>query len=90
VNTAISEMDHATQQNAQLVEESAAAAEALREQAQALDQVVSVFRLGTADAIRAAAPVVQAPSARKAPAAHLASKTAALGRPSKAAARLPG
>jgi methyl-accepting chemotaxis protein len=38
-------MDQATQQNAALVEESAAAAESLKTQAQALVQAVSVFRL---------------------------------------------
>ncbi|MFZ5548943.1 MAG: methyl-accepting chemotaxis protein [Pseudomonadota bacterium] len=45
VNTAISEMDRVTQQNAALVEESAAAAETLNEQAQRLAQAVSVFTL---------------------------------------------
>ena len=38
-------MDQATQQNAALVEESAAAAESLKVQAQRLVQVVSVFKL---------------------------------------------
>ncbi|GAB3457522.1 methyl-accepting chemotaxis protein [Massilia terrae] len=42
---AISEMDNMTQQNAALVEEAAAASEAMREQAQQLEQVVSVFQL---------------------------------------------
>jgi methyl-accepting chemotaxis protein len=37
-----------TQQNAALVEQSAAAAESLREQAQRLAQVVSAFRLSDA------------------------------------------
>jgi len=42
-----------TQQNAALVEESAAAAESLREQAQRLAQVVSAFRLsGSSIALR--------------------------------------
>jgi methyl-accepting chemotaxis protein-2 (aspartate sensor receptor) len=45
VNTAISELDQMTQQNAALVEQSAAAAESLREQAQRLEQAVAVFRL---------------------------------------------
>jgi methyl-accepting chemotaxis protein len=39
-----------TQQNAALVEQSAAAAESLREQAQRLAQLVSQFRLGAASA----------------------------------------
>lgn len=38
-------MDHNTQQNAALVEESAAAAASLKEQAQRLVQAVAVFRL---------------------------------------------
>ena len=45
VGEAVTQMDHATQQNAALVEESAAAAESLRMQAQHLVQAVAVFRL---------------------------------------------
>jgi methyl-accepting chemotaxis protein len=45
VNLAVTELDQMTQQNAALVEESAAAAESLREQAQRLAQVVSTFKL---------------------------------------------
>ena len=45
VNTAVSELDRMTQQNASLVEESAAAAENLREQAVALSESVNRFRL---------------------------------------------
>jgi len=53
VNTAVTELDQMTQQNAALVEESAAAAESLREQAQRLAQVVSAFRLsGSSIALR--------------------------------------
>ena len=44
VNTAVVELDRMTQQNAALVEESAAAAESLKDQAQRLAQSVSVFR----------------------------------------------
>ena len=52
VNTAVSELDEMTQQNAALVEESAAAAESLREQAERLAQVVSIFQLsGTGTAV---------------------------------------
>lgn len=47
VNTAVTELDHMTQQNSALVEQSAAAAESLREQAHRLAQVVSDFRLST-------------------------------------------
>jgi len=39
-------MDQVTQQNAALVEESAAAAEAMKGQAAGLQQAVSVFKLG--------------------------------------------
>jgi methyl-accepting chemotaxis protein len=45
VNAAIGQMDEVTQQNAALVEEAAAAAASLQEQAAALAQVVSVFKL---------------------------------------------
>ncbi|MDO8274572.1 MAG: methyl-accepting chemotaxis protein [Serpentinimonas sp.] len=45
VNDAVSELDQMTQQNAALVEQSAAAAQALREQAQRLSELVAVFRL---------------------------------------------
>jgi methyl-accepting chemotaxis protein-1 (serine sensor receptor) len=45
INQAITQMDQVTQQNAALVEEAAAAAQSLQEQAAGLSQVVSVFRL---------------------------------------------
>jgi methyl-accepting chemotaxis protein len=45
LNTAVSEPDQLTQQNAALVEGSADAAESLREQAYRLTQVVSAFQL---------------------------------------------
>ncbi|MEN1402885.1 methyl-accepting chemotaxis protein, partial [Pseudomonas aeruginosa] len=45
VALAVSEMDRVTQQNASLVQESAAAAAALEEQASRLTQAVSAFRL---------------------------------------------
>jgi methyl-accepting chemotaxis protein len=45
VGEAVTHMDRTTQQNAALVEQSAAAAESLREQAQQLVQSVAVFRL---------------------------------------------
>ncbi len=46
VNGAVVQLDQMTQQNAALVEESAAAAESLKDQALRLTEVVSVFRLG--------------------------------------------
>ena len=45
INQAITEMDNVTQQNAALVEEAAAAAGSLQEQARRLAQVVSVFKI---------------------------------------------
>lgn len=46
VNTAISQLEDVTQRNAALVEESAAAAESLKEQALRLSDAVGVFRIG--------------------------------------------
>ena len=46
VSQAISQIDQVTQQNAALVEESAAAAQAMQEQSGNLRRAVSVFRLG--------------------------------------------
>ncbi len=46
VNIAISQMDNVTQQNAALVEEAAAAAASLEDQAQRLSDAVAVFRIG--------------------------------------------
>ena len=67
VGLAVAEMDRVTQQNASLVEESAAAAAALEEQASRLTQAVAVFRIEQARqaAAREAAP----PEASPAPAA---------------------
>ena len=45
VNRAVSELDETTQQNAALVEESAAAAASLKDQAKRLAEAVAVFRL---------------------------------------------
>jgi methyl-accepting chemotaxis protein len=47
VNGAVVQLDKMTQQNAALVEESAAAAESLKDQAQRLTEVVSVFKLSS-------------------------------------------
>jgi methyl-accepting chemotaxis protein len=75
INMAISQMDQVTQQNASLVEEAAAAAESLQEQAGKLSTLVSVFRLGAEaqEAARApfrhpaAATRLAAPAPRPAP-----------------------
>jgi methyl-accepting chemotaxis protein len=47
VGEAVGQMDQATQQNAALVEEMAAAASSLKSQAQELVQTVSVFQLAS-------------------------------------------
>lgn len=59
ISTAISQMDDVTQQNAALVEQSAAAAQSLEEQAVDLRRSVSAFTVSSADALdrnRSAAP----------------------------------
>ncbi|WP_036169333.1 methyl-accepting chemotaxis protein [Massilia sp. 9096] len=66
VNTAITQMDQMTQQNAALVEEAAAAAASMQEQAAHLEQMVSRFRLGAQGA--AMAPAAQPARARAVPA----------------------
>ncbi|HEY9025888.1 MAG TPA: methyl-accepting chemotaxis protein [Burkholderiaceae bacterium] len=73
IGDAIAQMDQATQQNAALVEESAAASESLKEQAHALVQMVSVFKLAgkPADAVRAPA-AAPAPAPLPRPAARSA------------------
>ncbi|GGC71534.1 methyl-accepting chemotaxis protein [Undibacterium terreum] len=64
VNLAITQMDEMTQQNAALVEQAAAAAESMQEQAAALAQAVSVFKLNNYTALRTSHvnPVIQAVS----------------------------
>ncbi len=54
VNTSVVQLDQMTQQNAALVEQSAAAAESLREQAERLAQVVGTFKLNGQGANRQA------------------------------------
>ena len=72
VGEAVTQLDQVTQQNAALVEESAAAAESLKHQAATLAEVVSVFRI-TGDATssgsvpaRPAAGAASAPGASRA------------------------
>jgi methyl-accepting chemotaxis protein-2 (aspartate sensor receptor) len=55
VNRAVSQMDEVTQQNAALVEEAAAAAGSLQEQAQRLAEAVSVFKINEGQVIDVAA-----------------------------------
>ena len=62
INQAITQMDEVTQSNAALVEEAAAAAESLEDEAQHLSQSVSVFKLDDSSSAQ--------PQARRAPAAR--------------------
>ncbi|WP_447919402.1 methyl-accepting chemotaxis protein [Achromobacter aegrifaciens] len=55
VNRAVSQMDEVTQQNAALVEEAAAAAGSLQEQAQRLAEAVSVFKINAGEVIEVSA-----------------------------------
>ena len=68
VNQAVGNLDQMTQQNAALVEESTAAAQSLREQAEQLAQAVSQFKVSGAAADAMAAPRRHAPSPTPAPA----------------------
>ncbi|MBT0570892.1 HAMP domain-containing protein [Curvibacter sp. CHRR-16] len=88
VSSATNQLDQMTQQNAALVEQSAAAASSLRDQAQRLNEVVSVFKVGDL-ALQPASMVVSKPLVKSAlptsvtPAAKLASPVVkpALARP---------
>ncbi|KVE91283.1 Tar ligand binding domain-containing protein [Burkholderia vietnamiensis] len=78
VARAVAQMDEVTQQNAALVEEAAAAAQSLDEQAARLRETAAVFRLDD-DAARpsvAAGATRQAPRAKPAPAAQPAAAAA--------------
>ena len=83
INTAVAEMDNVTQQNAALVEQAAAASQAMQEQAVKLAEMVAVFQVsGSSAAPRAPAraPAAAAPAAATAaaqPALKLAAKPAA-------------
>jgi len=59
VNDAITSMDEVTQQNAALVEQAAAAAESLVDQAVSLIEVVSAFQLNGGSAFTASKPINQ-------------------------------
>ncbi|HEX8479191.1 MAG TPA: methyl-accepting chemotaxis protein [Telluria sp.] len=82
VNLSIIEMDGMTQQNAALVEQAAAAAQSLQDQAGELQRVVSVFRLIEGEA------EYQAPAAPAVPKTPVASRAVAV-RPAPAAATAP-
>jgi methyl-accepting chemotaxis protein len=91
VNKAITMMDDVTQQNAALVEEASAAAQALTEQASNLTQLISRYRVGegSAEAPRAAARPTAVPAApaveRRAPTRPLTGKRRPVAVPTAAA-----
>lgn len=78
VGTAVTEMDQTTQQNAALVEESAAAAASLRDQAVALVETVKVFRLSSSrthdNVLKRPAPRSHVPTASSKPTQKTAQK----------------
>ncbi|MBO9536684.1 methyl-accepting chemotaxis protein [Herbaspirillum sp.] len=78
VNRAITQMDETTQQNAALVEQAAAAAQSLQEQAGRLLGAVGVFRLDGAQEVRTHVAAVA--DTASAPAVKAAPKPAALAR----------
>ncbi|MFT3666520.1 methyl-accepting chemotaxis protein [Piscinibacter sp.] len=65
INTAVTQLDQMTQQNAALVEQSAAAAESLKDQAQRLNRVVGAFRVTQQPAAAAPLPPAARPAAAK-------------------------
>src|SRR5471030_1745592 len=75
VNIAMTEMDSVTQQNAALVEQAAAAAASMQDQAANLAQLVARFKLGAADGA-----VPSQPSAARAPARRVTGRAVALSR----------
>lgn len=72
VGLAVAEMDRVTQQNASLVEESAAAAAALEEQASRLTQAVAVFRIHQQQQRAREVAAVKTPTAVSSPKAAVA------------------
>ncbi|ODV41587.1 hypothetical protein AWV79_34985 [Cupriavidus sp. UYMMa02A] len=90
VNQAVTQMDQVTQQNAALVEEAAAAAGSLEEQARKLKNVVSVFNL-SAGAGTVAQPAVHTPPARTTmPRAAAPARSPAAVRPARAVPAVQG
>jgi methyl-accepting chemotaxis protein len=65
INMAVTQMDDTTQQNAALVEQTAAASASLQDQAQLLVKAISIFRLGDEDGVPAQAARLAAAPRRK-------------------------
>ena len=94
INQAIVQMDTVTQQNAGMVEEAAAAAEALQAQAAKLADLVSVFKVGgqaiVSDTVSAAAAAkVTAQGVAKASARPAVSRSAPSSLPAAARKSMP-
>jgi methyl-accepting chemotaxis protein len=88
VGQAITQMDEGTQQNAALVEQAAAAAQSLQDQAATLAQLVGRFKLDGAHV--QAAPIVRAAAPVRAAVAKAPARPAAVaGKPKAAAAAAP-
>jgi methyl-accepting chemotaxis protein len=66
INMAVTQMDDTTQQNAALVEQTAAASASLQDQAQLLVKAISIFTLGNEDSVATPAARLQQPARRKA------------------------
>ena len=82
-------MDQMTQQNAALVEEAAAATDALRSQAAALAETVSFFKLGAQSGLQAT-PALAPAALKSAPArAAIKAPSPALKRPAMSAGSKP-
>jgi methyl-accepting chemotaxis protein len=92
VTTSVSKLDQMTQQNAALVEQSAAAAESLKDQASRLAQVVGAFRLlkaGPGAAKPAPAPAAKAFAPSRPAPVYLAKSAPATTRPAAPAPSRP-
>ncbi len=88
VNVAVAQLDQMTQQNAALVEQSAAAAESLQDQSRQLASAVSSFKLGASAPAAVAPPKATAHRAIQR-AASTVSRPAAAARPAKPPQPLP-
>jgi methyl-accepting chemotaxis protein len=84
INTAVTQMDRGTQENAALVEEATAAAASLTDQALALNDLMGFFKTGAA---RAAAPVAAASTSGGKPGAKPGAKPGPRRRPDSSASR---
>jgi methyl-accepting chemotaxis protein len=89
VGQAVSQMDQSTQQNAALVEEMAAAASALKSQANDLVDVVAVFKLGSEGRSQAGAAQPRKAAASTSPASNYKPAATAPVKPQAQSASLP-